>query len=68
MNQELIRDELHRTLGRVIEQAEEETLTFMIKECEMALTELVLAKGEKQGPEVRRKLFEVNKVSHSSFD
>ncbi len=57
MNPELNRDGLHRTLERVIDQADEETLNFMIKQCEMALSKLFLAKGEKQRPEVRRKLF-----------
>ena len=61
MNEKLMRDELHRTLKRVIDQADEETLKFLIKQCEMALSKLVLAKGEKQRPEVRRKLFEVEK-------
>ena len=61
MNPELNRDGLHRTLERVIDQAGEETLNFMIKQCEMALSKLVLAKDEKQRPEVRRKLFEVEK-------
>ena len=56
MIQELIRDELHKTLERVIDQADEETLKFMIKKGEMALSEL-LAKVEKPRPEVRRKLF-----------
>jgi len=56
MNQELMRDELHKTLERVIDQADEETLKFMIKKGEMALAEL-LAKVEKPRPEVRRKLF-----------
>ncbi len=56
MNQELMKDELHRTLERVIDQADEETLKFMIKKGEMALAEL-LAKAENPRPEVRRKLF-----------
>ncbi len=56
MNQELIRDALHNTLERVIDQADEETLRFMIKNGEMALTEL-LAKAENPRSEVRRKLF-----------
>ncbi len=56
MNQELIRDALHKTLERVIDQADEETLKFMIKKGEMALAEL-LAKVEKPRPEVRRKLY-----------
>ena len=61
MNPELNRDGLHRTLERVIDQADEETLNFMIKQCEMALSKLVLAKGEKQRTEVRRKLFQFKK-------
>ena len=61
MNEELMRDELHRTLKRVIDQADEGTLRFLIKQCEMALSELGLTKGEEQRPEVRRKLFEVTK-------
>ncbi len=61
MNEELIKDGLHRTLERVIDQADEETLRFLIKRCEMALSELGLTKGEEQRPEVRRKLFEVKK-------
>ncbi len=61
MNPELNRDGLHRTLERVIDQAGEETLNFMIKQCEMALSKLVLAKGEKQRPEVRRKLVQFKK-------
>ncbi len=61
MNEELMRDELHRTLKRVIDQADEGTLRFLIKQCEMALSELGLDKSEKQSPEVRSKLFEVTK-------
>ena len=61
MNPELKRDGLHRTLERVIDQAGEETLNFMIKQCEMALSKLVLAKGEKQRPEVRRQLVQFKK-------
>ena len=61
MNEELIRDGLHRTLERVIDQADEETLRFLIKQCEMALAELVLAEDEKQRPEVRRKLIQFKK-------
>jgi len=61
MNEELIRHELHKTLERVIDQADEETLRFLIKQCEMALSELGLDKSEKQSPEVRSKLFEVTK-------
>ncbi len=60
MDQELIRDGLHSTLKRVIEQADEETLRFMINQCEMALSDLGLAKVEQQSPKVRRKLFEAN--------
>ncbi len=56
MNQELMKDELHRTLERVIDQADEESLKFIIKQCEMALSEL-LAKVEKPRSEVRRKRF-----------
>ena len=54
MNQKTYR--LHKTLERVIEQADEETLKFMVKRCETALAEL-LAKAENPGSEVRRKLF-----------
>ncbi len=54
MDQELIRDALHNTLERVIDQADEETLRFMIKKGEMALSKL-LAKVEKPRSEVRRK-------------
>ncbi len=61
MNPELNRDGLYRTLERVIDQADEETLRFLIKHCEMALSELGLTKGEEQRPEVRSKLFEVKK-------
>jgi len=61
MKQEFIRGELHKTLERVIDQADEETLKFMIKKCAMVLSELGLAMVEKQRPEVRRKLFEVTK-------
>jgi len=56
MNQELMKDELHRTLKRVVDQADEETLRFLINRGEMVLSEL-LAKFEKPRPEVRRKLF-----------
>ncbi len=56
MNPELNRDGLHRTLKRVIDQADEETLKFMIKKGEMALAEL-LAKAENPRSEVRRTLF-----------
>ena len=52
MNKEMIRDGLHKTLKRVIDQAEEETLRFLIKQCEVALSDKV----EKQRTEVRRKL------------
>ncbi len=61
MHEELMRDELHRTLKRVIDQADEETLRFLIKQCEMALSERGFDKSEKQSPEVRSKLFEVTK-------
>ncbi len=61
MNEVLMRHELHKTLERVIDQADEGTLKFLIKQCEMALSELGLTKGEEQRPEVRRKLFEVKK-------
>ena len=61
MNEELMRDELHRTLKRVIDQADEGTLKFLIKQCEMALSELGLDKSAKRSPEVRSKLFEVTK-------
>ncbi len=53
MNKEMIRDGLHKTLKRVIDQAEEKTLRFLIKQCEVALSDKV----EKQRTEVRRKLF-----------
>jgi len=56
MDQELMRDELHRTLERVIDQADAETLKFLIEKCELALTEL-MAKAEKPRSEVRRKLY-----------
>ncbi len=56
MNQELMKDELHRTLKRVIDQADEETLRFLINRGEMVLSELI-SKVEKPGPEVRRKLY-----------
>ena len=54
MNQETYR--LHKTLERVIDQADEETLKFIIKRCEMAWAEF-MAKAEKPRSEVRRKLF-----------
>ncbi len=57
MNQELMKDELHRTLKRVIDQADEETLRFLINRGEMVLSDLSVAKVEKPRPEVRRKLF-----------
>jgi hypothetical protein len=57
MNKEMTRDALHGTLERVIDQADEETLKFMIKKGEMALAKLGVAKGEKLDPEVRRNLF-----------
>jgi len=56
MNQELIKDELHRTLKRVIDQTDEETLRFIIKQCEVALSELI-PKVENPRSDVRRKLF-----------
>ena len=56
MQQEMIRNELHRTLKRVIDQADEETLRFLINRGEMVLSELS-AKVEKPSPEVRRKLY-----------
>ena len=52
------REGLHKTLQRVIDQADEETLRFMIKQCEVALAEL-LAKAENPCPEVHRKLLGV---------
>ncbi len=57
MDQELIRNELHRTLERVIDQADAETLKFLIEKCELALSTLVSAKSKEQRPEVSRKLF-----------
>ncbi len=56
MNQET-RDGLHKKLEEVLDLADEETIKFINKLCEMVLSELVLAKIEKQRPEVRRKLF-----------
>ncbi len=56
MNQELMKDELHRTLKRVIDQADEETLRFLINRGEMVLSELSVAKGEEQPSVMRRKL------------
>ncbi len=55
MNQELMKDELHRTLKRVIDQADEETLRFLINRGEMVLSE-VIPKVEKPRNDVRRKL------------
>ncbi len=55
MNQELMKDELHRTLKRVIDQADEETLRFLINRGEMVLSE-VISKVEKPRNDVRRKL------------
>ncbi len=60
MNQELMKDELHRTLKRVIDQADEETLRFLINRGEMVLSELSVAKGEEQPSVVRRSLFGSN--------
>ena len=58
MNQELItRDRFHRTLERVVDQADKGTLRFLIRKCEMALSKPGLAKDEQHRPEVRRKLF-----------
>ncbi len=56
MNQELMKDELHRTLKRVIDQADEETLRFLINRGEMVLSELS-SKVENPRSDVRRKLF-----------
>ncbi len=56
MKQELMKDELHRTLERVIDQADEETLRFLINRGEMVLSE-VSPKVEKPRNDVRRKLF-----------
>ncbi len=56
MNQET-RDGLHKKLEEVLDLADEETIKFINKLCEMVLSELVLAKIENQRPEVRRKLF-----------
>ncbi len=56
MNQELMKDELHRTLKRVIDQADEETLRFLISRGEMVLSELSVAKGEEQPSVMGRKL------------
>jgi len=56
MNQET-RDGLHKKLEQVLDLADEETIKFINKLCEMVLSELVLAKIENQRPEVRRKLF-----------
>jgi len=55
MNQELIRNELHRTLKRVIDQADEETLRFLISRGEVVLSE-VISKVENPRSDVRRKL------------
>jgi len=64
MDQELIRNELHRTLERVIDQADEETLRFLIKKGEMALSKL-LAEDEKRYCQVKGnpRVFEVKPVS-----
>ncbi len=56
MKQELMKDELQRTLKRVIDQADEEMLRFLINRGEMVLSEL-LAKAARPLPDVRRKLF-----------
>ena len=56
MNQET-RDSLHKKLEEVLNLADEETLKFINKLCEMVLSELVLAKIENQPPEVHRRLF-----------
>ncbi len=56
MNQET-RDGLHKKLEEVLDLADEETIKFINKLCEMVLSELVLAKIENQRPEVLRKLF-----------
>jgi len=55
MNQELMKDELHRTLKRVIDQADEGTLRFLINRGEMVLSELS-SKVENPRSDVRRKL------------
>ncbi len=55
MNQELMKDELHRTLKRVMDQADEETLRFLINRGEMVLSELI-SKVENPRSDVRRKL------------
>jgi len=55
MKEELMKDELHRTLKRVIDQADEEALRFLINRGEMVLSE-VLAKAERPLPDVRRTL------------
>ncbi len=56
MNQELMKDELHRTLKRVIDQADEEALRFLINRGEMVLSE-VIYKVENPRSVVRRNLF-----------
>ncbi len=56
MDQET-RDGLHNKLEEVLNLADEETLKFIDKLCEMVLSELVLAKIENQRPEVSRKFF-----------
>ncbi len=55
MDQELIRNEVHRTLKRVIDQADEEALRFLINRGEMVLTE-VISKVENPRSDVRRTL------------
>ena len=59
MKQELMKDELRRTLKRVIDQADEETLRFLINRGEMVLSE-VISKVENPRSDVRRKLFGSN--------
>jgi hypothetical protein len=56
MNQELMKDELHRTLKRVIDQTDEEALRFLINRGEMVLSEVSVAKGEEQPSVMRRTL------------
>ncbi len=62
MNQET-RDGLHKKLEQVLDLADGETIKFINKLCEMVLSELVLAKIEKQRPEIHRKLFGPKTVS-----
>jgi len=56
MDQET-RDRLHNKLEEVLNLADEETIKFINKLCDMVLSELVLAKIERQRPEIHRKLF-----------